>query len=334
MAGAAIGVAGSLVGGMMSSDAAGDAAASQSRAAAEATAEQRRQYDLTRQDMEPWRQAGSSALNRLSYLMGIGGTGGPGGILTEAQLREQLLPQFTTTTTTAGTSVPYSPGGGEGNDTSWYDRMMGGQQAGQSTTSVDEAGLNAAIQARMQEQQAAQAAAQGDSAYGSLLRRFTMDDYLEDPGYQFRLNQGEQAINRASAAAGRYDSGRALKDLTEFNSGLASQEFTNAYNRWNNDQSNIFNRLSGVAGTGQQATNQLAAYGANMANNVASNTIQAGNAAAAGRVGSANAWNNALGGATNALAQYFQPSYSVSPSFSMNNGLRSNISNPTYSARF
>nr|WP_321328518.1 hypothetical protein [Alcaligenes faecalis] len=323
MAGSAIGAVGGIIGGMMGADASKDAARTQQQAADRATEEQRRQYDQTREDMAPWRDMGGAALNQLGYLMGIGGYGGGAGggqsqnWLTEAQIREQLTPQFTSQAPSGGSSFNNRPQyvtvyDGTGNDQDTGRQVL--FSGGQSTASrVDEAGLNAAVQQRLQEQQAqqqaaeaaARKAAESDPAFGSLLRRFTMDDYLEDPGYQFRLQQGEQAINRAAAAAGRYDSGRALKDLNEFNSGLASQEFGNAYNRWNNDQTNIFNRLSGVAGTGQQATNQLAQMGQNAATNIGNIQLQAGNAAAAGKIGSANAWGGALGGVTNALAQYF-----------------------------
>lgn len=321
--GGIIGGVGSIIGGAMGSSASKDAARTQQQAADRATEEQRRQYDQTREDMAPWRDTGGAALNQLAYLMGIGGYGGGAGggqsqnWLTEAQIREQLTPQFTSQTPLGGSSYNNRPQyvtvyDGTGNDQDTGRQVL--FSGGQSTASrVDEAGLNAAVQQRLQEQQtqrqaaeeAARKAAESDPAFGSLLRRFTMDDYQEDPGYQFRLQQGEQAINRAAAAAGRYDSGRALKDLGEFNSGMASQEFGNAYNRWNNDQTNIFNRLSGVAGTGQQATNQLAQMGQNAATNIGNIQLQAGNAAAAGKIGSANAWGGALGGVTNALAQYF-----------------------------
>ncbi len=355
MAGSAIGAVGGIIGGMMGADASKDAARTQQQAADRATEEQRRQYDQTREDMAPWRDMGGAALNQLGYLMGIGGYGGGAGgsqsqnWLTEAQIREQLTPQFTSQTPSGGSSYNNRPQyvtvyDGTGNDQDTGRQVL--FSGGQSTASrVDEAGLNAAVQQRLQEQQtqrqaaeeAARKAAESDPAFGSLLRRFTMDDYLEDPGYQFRLQQGEQAINRAAAAAGRYDSGRALKDLNEFNSGLASQEFGNAYNRWNNDQTNIFNRLSGVAGTGQQATNQLAHYGANMTNNIAGNIVGAGNAAAAGQMGAANAWSGALGNTTNALSQYFSgrgPNLGISAGSQFNmNGLASGGFNPSFSAR-
>ncbi|NYT76654.1 hypothetical protein H0A71_06590 [Alcaligenaceae bacterium] len=333
--GGIIGAVGSIAGGAMGSDAADSAAKAQEKSAQAAVEEQRRQYDQTRSDMEPWRQTGGLALNQLSHLMGLApNTGGASQAQTREQIRAELLPQYTSGGGGGGQSQASRPGGQGGGmitpmslfggqpqqqyvtvyDGTGSDQDTGRQVAyngggGQGQSIIDEAGLNAAIEKRLAEQQAAQQqamqAAGSDHQFGSLLRRFSMDDYLEDPGYKFRLQQGEQAINRGAAAAGRYDSGRALKDLNEFNSGLASQEFGNSYNRWNNDMSNIYNRLSGVAGTGQQAVNNLASLGAQSATNIGNAQMQAGNARASGYIGKANAWSGALGGATNSLAQIF-----------------------------
>lgn len=367
---AAIGAAGSIVGGLMGADAAESAADTQAAAADRASQaqleaqrlaieEQRRQYDTSRADLEPWRATGGAALNRLSYLLGLNVPTGAPQRMTEAQIRAELLPQYTSRTTSTGYENPVAdnptiqnllsrvmPDGFSGQNLppGWAPGAAALFPSQNTTESVDYAALDAAVARRMAEQQSAYDAwntqqqqagidAQNDPQYGSLLRRFTMDDYLEDPGYQFRMQQGEQAINRAAAAAGRYDSGRALKDLTEFNSGLASQEFGNAYNRWNLDQTNIYNRLSGLAGTGQQTATQLANLGSNMASNIgnltvaggnamASNYLNAGNAGAAGIIGQANAWSNALGGATNALSQYFTNRNAPSQTGVTMNGLR------------
>lgn len=135
---------------------------------------------------------------------------------------------------------------------------------------------------------------------GQFNRNFGMADFQADPGYAFRQAEGQKAIDNSAASRGSALSGATLKALTRFGQDTASAEYQNSYNRWNNDVSNRFNRISGVAGTGQQATQQIGQYGQstagniaqgnmNTANNVASNTIQAGNARASGYVGMANA---------------------------------------------
>lgn len=149
---------------------------------------------------------------------------------------------------------------------------------------------------------------------GEFNRNFTMADYQEDPGMQFRLQQGEQGINRAATASGARYSGATLKALSRFNSGLASQEYGAAYNRFKSDTGDRFNRLSGLAGTGQASVNQIgqagqtaygtiATMGQNNANNQGAAVQNAAAARASGYIGTANAFNNALGTGVNAYAQ-------------------------------
>ncbi|MCY1528583.1 hypothetical protein D9M68_636930 [compost metagenome] len=291
-------------------------------------------------------------MNALEYRLGLGGIGPNGQSLstqTYDQIREELLPQFSGNGSFSGGNPPslaelglrnasgatwgYDPykqkwgyqvqasTGGDADLPYTYWRYADGYQPGGGSGGVDEAGLEAAIQQRLQQQQAAQAAAQRDPLYGSLLDTyreytpFSMADFNADPGYQFRQQQGEQAIERMAAARGGLNSGRAAKDLASFNSGLASQEYQNAYGRYNNDyltgfnafntnQNNIYNRLMGVTGVGQSAANALAGVGSNTANQIGNNMLQAGNAAAAGIVGQQNAINSGIGSVTNALTGY------------------------------
>ena len=60
---------------------------------------------------------------------------------------------------------------------------------------------------------------------------FDTDDLFEDPGYQFRLAEGNKAIQRSAAARGFLQSGRTLKDLGRWSQGLAAQEYGDAYGR-------------------------------------------------------------------------------------------------------
>lgn len=150
----------------------------------------------------------------------------------------------------------------------------------------------------------------GTAPGGEFNRNFTMADYQQDPGMQFRLDQGEQGINRAATAAGARYSGATLKALARFNSGLASQEYGNAYNRFKSDTGDRFNRLSGLAGTGQTAVNQIGQAGQNAYNAIGNagmqnatnmgNSAQAAAAArASGYTGIANSINSGIGQYTN-----------------------------------
>src|SRR5205085_161308 len=99
------------------------------------------------------------------------------------------------------------------------------------------------------------------SKVGSLLKPFSMADFQADPGAQFRQEQGEKGLARAAAAGGGHSltSGAYLKDAMRFNSGLASQEYGTAYDRYRLNQNDVYNRLAGIAGTGQTAANQSTA---------------------------------------------------------------------------
>lgn len=134
----------------------------------------------------------------------------------------------------------------------------------------------------------------GAGSDGQFMHHFGMSDFQQDPGYQFRLAEGEKGINRSAAAQGGLLSGATLKALAKYNQGFASNEYGNAYNRYNNDVTNQFNRLSGISGTGQQANSLVANAGQNMANNVSQNQLAAGNARASGYVGGANAVSNGI----------------------------------------
>jgi hypothetical protein len=148
--------------------------------------------------------------------------------------------------------------------------------------------------------------ATGTGTGGNFIKPFGLADFQADPGYQFRLSQGTQGIQRAASARGGLYSGATLKALARFNQNTASDEYGNAYNRYNSDQSNQFNRLASIAGLGQTATNQVgqagqSAYGTianagmNASNNISNNMMSAGNARASGYVGGANAITNGIG---------------------------------------
>lgn len=134
-------------------------------------------------------------------------------------------------------------------------------------------------------------------AQGSLSKSFGMEDFEQDPGYAFRLAEGQKALDRTSAAQGKYFSGQAIKGLQRYNQDMAANEYQNAYNRYNTNQTNLYNRLAGVSGTGQTTANQLGQFGANVANQISSAYGDIGNAQAAGSIAQGNAWQTGLNNA-------------------------------------
>lgn len=135
---------------------------------------------------------------------------------------------------------------------------------------------------------------------------FTLADFTAEPGYEFRRSEGMRGIEQQAAARGLLGSGSTLRDLTEYNSGLASQEYGNSYNRFNADRDRRFNRLSGVAGTGQTATRDIGAQGTAVAGQIGNNLTSLGNAQGAAAIAKGNAWSGAADTLGNfALSQYY-----------------------------
>lgn len=130
--------------------------------------------------------------------------------------------------------------------------------------------------------------------YGSAAKSFGMSDFQTDPGYQFRLDQGQKALERQLSAGGSLYSGKALKDMTNYVQGQASQEYGNAFNRFQVERQAKLNPLQSLAGVGQSSANTLTGAAGNYGTNVANNQQSAGNAQAAGIVGQTNALNNAI----------------------------------------
>jgi hypothetical protein len=140
-------------------------------------------------------------------------------------------------------------------------------------------------------------------AGGKYAKDFSMADYQADPGYAFRLSEGLKGLDASAAARGGLISGNALRAATQYGQEMGSQEYQNAYNRYQTNRSNQLNPLQSLMGAGQTATNTMGQASQNYANAAGDAYMGAGNARASGYVGSANAWNQALGGATNALTQ-------------------------------
>ena len=128
---------------------------------------------------------------------------------------------------------------------------------------------------------------------GQFMQSYSGQDIYDDPSYKFRLQQGQDSIQSGAAAQGGLLSGATQKALLNYGQEAASQEYGNAYNRFNADQTNQYNRLANLVGVGQNAAAQTGNAGLQTGQAIANNTMGAGNALAAGQIGSANAWNNA-----------------------------------------
>ena len=137
------------------------------------------------------------------------------------------------------------------------------------------------------------------SSFGSLLRPFSAADLKSNlaPNYDFMLGQGQTATNNLANLSGGVISGNALKGINDYTQNYAQNAYQQAYNNYNTNQSNIFNRLSSIAGLGENASAQTGTIGSNTANGVSSALQNAGTATAGGIVGSGNALSQGINNA-------------------------------------
>lgn len=116
-------------------------------------------------------------------------------------------------------------------------------------------------------------------------KKFGMSDFTQDPGYAFRLSEGQKALDRSAAARGGLISGSALKAASRYGQDMGSQEYTNAFNRYQTERAAQLQPLQSLAGVGQTAANTLGnaagTYGTNMSNIALGAGANAGNAALA-----------------------------------------------------
>jgi hypothetical protein len=183
----------------------------------------------------------------------------------------------------------------------------------------------AELQAKQFEQTRADQAPYREAGYNALANlqrtagnvpgafKFGAGDYQADPGYAFRLAEGQKALDRQAAARGGLISGGALKAAQRYGQEMGSQEYQNAFNRaftgYGTDvarENQLYNRQAALAGIGQTATNLVGQAGQNYATGAgnalgsyganASNLMTSGGAArASGYVGGANALTSGLG---------------------------------------
>lgn len=144
----------------------------------------------------------------------------------------------------------------------------------------------------------------GAAGYGSLAQPFGTQQFQQDPGYAFRQSEGMKALERSAAARGGLMSGSTMKGIQRFGQDLASQEYQNAFNRYQVERSARLNPLQSLMGSGQSSTNVLTGAAGQMGQNEATNLMNAGQARASGYVGSTNAMAGALSNVGDMAAQY------------------------------
>jgi len=164
--------------------------------------------------------------------------------------------------------------------------------------------------------------------------KFGQDQFQQDPGYAFRLSEGMKALDRTAAARGGLLSGAALKGATRYGQEMGSQEYQNAFNRYQAERAAQLNPLQSLAGVGQTSANTLTGAAGAFGAQTGQNLQDVASARASGYLGGANALSSALGQGgqmyqynqrTNALSDMYgrggsnaAPIYAATPSYASN----------------
>lgn len=152
--------------------------------------------------------------------------------------------------------------------------------------------------------QAGIGAGPGGTGVGPLNAPFTLDMFKNSPGYQFQKQEGTDAVLNNASRTGGVNSGNTLKALTSYGTGVANQDYWNAYNAYINRQNQQFGQLQTVTGSGQNAAANLGSLGTQVGQSVGNNIIGAGNSIAAGQVAGGQATANGISGVGNNFLLY------------------------------
>lgn len=269
-AAAGIGAVGAIGSGMIAGSAAKKAAKTQERATQADIASREKIFDKQVALQEPFRQGSMAAQNRLMTLLGLEvpdmGSQPTGG---NAMLGGQTI---------------NLPGGGSFTIPGYSGAQPTGGTLTASGLKVDP----------------------NDPDFGKYARDFGMQDFQQDPGYEFRMSEGMKALERSAAARGGLLSGSMLKGIQRYGQDLGSQEYQNAFNRYQINRSNQLNPLQSMMGAGQSSANTLTSAAGQMGEGISQAINNGGAARASGYIGQANALTGALNSIGNYAMQYPQ----------------------------
>ena len=165
---------------------------------------------------------------------------------------------------------------------------------------------------------------------------FGQEQFEADPGYGFRLSEGQKALERSAAARGGLISGGALKAATRYGQEMGSNEYTNAFNRYQQEREARLAPLRALTGMGGTTANTIGAAGQTNAANIGNLGMAGANATAEGYMGAANARASGYVGGANAitggLGQYLSYSQNQQHQNMLNDYLKRQSGRGGYSA--
>lgn len=290
-----------VVGSVIQSDSASSAANKQQAATNQAITQNNAQAALTRSDLAPFRQTGQLGIERLNQLLGLGDpmqgerdrAAAAAGIKkpTRADAESAHLASHIKTFGT-GYTAGSDMAAKERQVEDIYNQMLSDYNAKVAKIAPDTA-----------------TGGTPDSDFGSLTRKFTMEDFQNDPvtkaSFDFGMSEGEKAVQRMFGARGLSRSGAAVKAATRFATDYTGTKAGESQQRFVSDKANLFNKLAAASGIGQAATTTTGSVGAgNAAQNAALLTAQ-GNANAAAGIARGNAYSGAANQISNNATQQY-----------------------------
>lgn len=293
-------VGSAVVGGVASSSAARSASKTQAAAAAQASdatlaatretnALQWQMYQQNLRNQQPFLQGGQTAYAALLGGMGLGGAVGQPGVpqktigpVSQPGMQPQAAPTFTNAqgqiVDAQGKPAPAaSPYGGIQNYGATPEQM-----------------------------QTAAAQYAGPTGAGRFTETFKPSDLTTDPSYQWRLDQGLQALKASRAATGTLQTGQGLKDIVNYSQGAASQEYGAAFDRFMRNQETAYGRLAGLAGIGTNTAGNIGTAGQTAAGQIGQTAMQGTNASNQALLGGAQAMASGTVGQANAISGAMQ----------------------------
>lgn len=140
-------------------------------------------------------------------------------------------------------------------------------------------------------------------------QKFGMAQFQEDPGYAFRLAEGQRALDRSAAARGGLISGNALKAATRYGQEMGSQEYMNAFNRYLREREAQLQPLQSLAGVGQTTAQTMAGQAGSYGSAAGALASATGASSANALLAQGNARASAYGGYGQAAGQGLQGLY-------------------------
>jgi hypothetical protein len=223
-------------------------------AADQSAAVLRENYNKSAQALAPWQRSGLQANDAINALLGLGGPEPMQGLpTTQPNAMSQFMGGdfggYTTPAAMMGDYGNWQPPGGWQGFGGFGVQNFGPTAMGNVTTPAPSA------QQRYEN---------------------AFNNFRNSTGYNFRLNEGINAINSGYAGAGSIKSGAAMKAINDYGQNMASGEFANYLAALGNQQAIGSNAASAQAGVSQNLGNSLANIAMQQGNNNANAALARG----------------------------------------------------------